>query len=189
MLKDKNDLIEKFNESEKKIKSMSEEINQLQMILDKKNNELVKNSLLNANNIININNNHNNINNSVMMNNNVVSDNEMINLLNQKISRMESDHKALETQIKMHKEEKKICKDTVQRLQFEVITLKKELDMNNNNIEPIINQYKQQIFKLNNEINKLKQKNNNILNTQNSLKDNLNEDERNDDGELKPEQL
>ena len=134
-----------------------------------------------------------------MMNNNVVSDNEMINLLNQKINRMASDYKTLETQIKMHKDEKKISKDTIQRLQYEVITLKKQIEMynNNNNLEPVINLYKQQIFKLNNEINKLKkenlelikQKNNNILNTQNSLKDNLNEEERNDDSELKPEQL
>ena len=201
LIKDKNDLIEKLNESEKRGQSLTEEINQLKSALDKKNNELIKNSFMNANNIININNNHNNINNSVMMNNNVVSDNEMINLLNQKISRMSSDNKALEMQIKMHKDEKKISKDTVQRLQYEVITLKKQLEMNNNSINnelvSRINQYKQQIYKLNNEINKIKnentelikQKNNNIINTQKSIKYNFNEEERNDDGELKAEQL
>ena len=171
------------------------------MMLDKKNNELIKNSLMNANSIININNNHNNINNSVMMSG-VVSDNEMINLLNQKISRMTSDYKTLETQVKMYKDEKKIGKDAVQRLQYEVITLKKQLDEANNNkaLEPIIGQYKQQIYNLTNEINKVKKENselakqknnNNILDTQNSLKDNsnANDEERNDDGELKAEQL
>jgi chromosome segregation ATPase len=201
LLKDKNDLIGKLNEGEKKIEFLTNEINQLKMALNKKNNEIIQNSLRNANNIININNNHNNINNSVMMNNNVVSDNEMINLLNQKIYRMNSDYKTLETQIKMYKEEKKICKDTIQRLQYENISLKKELDIynsNNNIFEPVNNRYKQQSFKSSDEIDKSKknnieldkQKNNsNILNTQNSVKDNENEDEKNDDGMLKAEQL
>lgn len=55
---------------------------------------------------------------------------------------------------------KKIGKDAVQRLQYEVITLKKQLDEANNNkmLEPIINQYKQQIYNLTNEINKLKKR-------------------------------
>ena len=200
LLKDKNDLIGKLNESEKKIGFLTNEINQLKMALNKKNNEIIQNSLRNANNIININNNHNNINNSVMMNNNVVNDNEMINLLNQKIHRMDSDYKTLETQIKMYKNEKKICEDTIQRLQYEVVTLRKELDINNsnNNFQPLINPYKQQIYKSNNENDNMKnsnieldkQKNNsNILNTQNSVKDNENYNEKNDDGELKPEQL
>ena len=174
-------------------------------MLDKKNSELIKSSLLNANNIININNNHNNINNSVMMNNNVVSDNEIINLLNQKISRISCDNKTLETKIKMYKDEKKLSQDMVQKLQYEVITLKKKMEMKCNEgfCEDIINQYKQQIFKLNNEINKMKKENfelnqhknccyssnniNNIMNTQLIL--NPNEEEINNDCELKAEQL
>ena len=162
-------------------------------MLDKKNSELIKSSLLNANNIININNNHNNINNSVMMNNNVVSDNDSC------------DNKTLETKIKMYKDEKKLSQDMVQKLQYEVITLKKKMEMKCNEgfCEDIINQYKQQIFKLNNEINKMKKENfelnqhknccyssnniNNIMNTQLTL--NPNEEEINNDCELKAEQL
>ena len=122
-------MINKLNESTKKEESLSLEISQLKEMLDKKNSELIKSSLLNANNIININNNHNNINNSVMMNNNMISDNEIINLLNQKISRISCDNKTLETKIKMYKDEKKLSQDMVQKLQYEVITLKKKMEM------------------------------------------------------------
>ena len=94
------------------------------------------------------------------------------------------------------KTKKKINNDTVQRLQYEVITLKKEKDMNNNNIDAVIGQYKEQIYRLNNEINRIKKENlelskykdNNVI-SPNTLKDNINEDERNDEGELKPDQL
>ena len=204
LIRDKNDLINKLNESTKKEESLSLEVSQLKEMLDKKNSELIKISLLNANNIININNNHNNINNSVMMNNNVLSDNEIINLLNQKISRISCDNKTLETKIKMYKDEKKLSQDMVQKLQYEVITLKKKMEMKCNNgcCDDIINQYKQQIFLLNNEINKIKKENlelsqhknccfgninNNIMNTEITL--NPNEGEINNDYELKAEQL
>ena len=123
-----NDLINKLNESTKKEESLSLEISQLKEMIDKKNSELIKSSLLNANNIININNNHNNISNSVMMNNNMVSDNEIIDLLKQKINRISCDNKTLETKIKMYKDEKKLSQDMVQKLQYEVITLKKKME-------------------------------------------------------------
>jgi hypothetical protein len=204
LIKDKNDLINKLNESTKKEESLSLEVSRLKEMLDKKNSELIKTSLLNANNIININNNHNNINNSVMMNNNVLSDNEIINLLNQKISRISCDNKTLETKIKMYKDEKKLSQDMVKKLQYEVITLKKNMEMkcNNGYYDDIINQYKQQIFLLNKEINKIKKENfelnqhkncclsnnnNNIMNTEITL--NPNEGEINNDCELKAEQL
>ena len=200
LIKDKNDLINKLNESTKKEESLSLEISQLKEMIDKKNSESTKSSLLNANNIININNNHNNISNSVMMNNNMVSDNEIIDLLKQKINRISCDNKTLETKIKMYKDEKKLSQDMVQKLQYEVITLKKKMEMNCNNgcCEDIINQYKQQIFNLNNEINKIKKENyelnqhknccgNNIMNTQITL--NPNENEINNDCSLKAEQL
>ena len=207
LIKDKNDLINKLNESTKKEESLSLEVSQLKEMLDKKNSEIIKTSLLNANNIININNNHNNINNSVMMNNNVVSDNDIINLLNQKISRISCDNKTLETKIKMYKDEKKLSQDMVQKLQYEVITLKKKMERqcNNGYCDDIVNQYKQQIFKLNNEINNLKKENfelsqhknccfsninsniNNNMNTEITL--NPNEQEINNDNELKAEQL
>ena len=201
LIKDKNDLINKLNESTKKEESLSIEISQLKELLDKKNSELIKNSLMNTNHIININNNNNNINNSVMMNNNLVSDNEIINLLNQKINRISCDNKTLETKIKMYKEEKKLSQDMVQKLQFEVINLKKKMEMNCSNgcCEEIINQYKTQIFKLNNEINKIKKENyelsqhknccfgNNVINTEITL--NPNENEILDDCVLNAEQL
>ena len=171
-------------------------------MLDKKNTELIKSSILNTNNIININNNHNNINNSVMMSNNLASDNEIINLLNQKICRLSCDNKTLETKIKMYKDEKKLSQDMVQKLQYEVITLKKKMEINCSNgyCEDMVNQYKQQILQLNNEINRIKKENfelnqhnnccfsnNNILNTEITL--NPNEMEINEDCALKAEQL
>ena len=136
-----------------------------------------------------------------MMSNNVVSDNEIINLLNQKINRISCDNKTLETKIKMYKDEKKISQDMVQKLQFEVINLKKQMEMNCSNgcCEDIINQYKQQIFMLNNEINKIKKENyelsqhkncifsNNVINTEITL--NPNENEINEDCVLNAEQL
>ena len=50
----------------------------------------------------------------------------------------------LETKIKMYKDEKKLSQDMVQKLQYEVISLKKRMEMNCNNgcCEDIINQYK-----------------------------------------------
>ena len=203
LIKDKNDLINKLNESTKKEECLSCEISHLKDLLDQKNTELIKSSLLNTNNIININNNHNNINNSVMMNNNMISDNEMINLLNQKISRISCDNKTLETKIKMYKDEKKLSQDMLQRLQYENITLKKKMEMRCENgfCQDIIDQYKRQVMRLNNEINKYKKENyelnlhkncynNNILNTQSTFNQNEFDSNNNiDDCELKAEQL
>ncbi len=103
----------------------------------------------------------------------------------------------------MYKDEKKLSQDMVQKLQYEVITLKKNMEMkcNNGYYDDIINQYKQQIFLLNKEINKIKKENfelnqhkncclsnnNNIMNTEITL--NPNEGEINNDYELKAEQL
>ena len=88
----------------------------------------------------------------------------------------------------MYKDEKKLSQDMVQKLQFEVINLKKQMEMNCSNgySEDTINQYKQQIFKLNNEINKIKKENyelsqhknclfsNNAINTEITLNPNEN---------------